>query len=314
MYWGEIILTKNRTLLLLIMSLLILAMSSVSASDVSDISDNQEIISDQDSISEDIVSESVDLSSADLESTDDADSVSESESDDSKLESSEMGSDPLSEDETTKDSTSIEASSSSVVYGNDYSVTLKDKNGNVLSGKNLIFTFNGNNYTRATDSNGVASIKINAAAGTYIISVLFEGDELYENSSSSTKVTVSKASTSISTATKYAVKGETYSVVLKDKDGNVLSKKNVILTYNGKTYNKTTNSKGIVSIKITGTVAKTYKLTYKFAGDEYYKASSGSVSLKVKMATSLTGASTVVKGNKYSVTLKNAKIPKVLLA
>ena len=40
------------------MSLLILAMSSVSASDVSDISDNQEIISDQDSISEDIVSES----------------------------------------------------------------------------------------------------------------------------------------------------------------------------------------------------------------------------------------------------------------
>ena len=288
------------------MSLLILAMSSVSASDVSDISDNQEIISDQDSISEDIVSESLDLSSADLESTEDADSVSDIESDDSKLGSSEIESNPLSEDETTKNSTSIEASSSSVVYGNDYSVTLKDKNGNVLSGKNLIFTFNGNNYTRTTDSNGVASIKINAAAGTYIISVLFEGDELYENSSSSTKVTVSKASTSISTATKYAVKGETYSVVLKDKDGNVLSKKNVILTYNGKTYNKTTNSKGIVSIKITGTVAKTYKLTYKFAGDEYYKASSGSVSLKVKMATSLTGASTVVKGNKYSVTLKNA--------
>ncbi|MBO7518825.1 MAG: hypothetical protein J6T31_06920 [Methanobrevibacter sp.] len=289
------------------MSLFILAMASVSASDVSDISDNQEFISDQDSISEDIVSESVDLSSADLESTVDSDSiVSDSESEDSKLESAEMESGPLSEDETTKNSTSIEASSSSVVYGNDYSVTLKDKNGNVLSGKNLIFTFNGNNYTRTTDSNGVASIKINAAAGTYIISVLFEGDELYENSSSSTKVTVSKASTSISTATKYAVKGETYSVVLKDKDGNVLSKKNVILTYNGKTYNKTTNSKGIVSIKITGTVAKTYKLTYKFAGDEYYKASSGSVSLKVKMATSLTGASTVVKGNKYSVTLKNA--------
>ena len=289
------------------MSLFILAMASVSASDVSDISDNQEIISEQDSISEDIVSESADLSSADLESTEDADSIaSASESDDSKLGSTEIESDPLSEDETTKESTSIEASSSSVVYGNDYSVTLKDKNGNVLSGKNLIFTFNGNNYTRTTDSNGVASLKINAAAGSYVISVLFEGDELYESSSSSTKVTVSKASTNISTATKYAVKGETYSVVLKDKDGNVLSKKNVILTYNGKTYNKTTNSKGIVSIKITGTVAKTYKLTYKFAGDEYYKASSGSVSLKVKMATSLTGASTVVKGNKYSVTLKNA--------
>ena len=160
------------------MSLLILAMSSVSASDVSDISDNQEIISDQDSISEDIVSESLDLSSADLESTEDADSVSDIESDDSKLGSSEMESDPLSEDETTKDSTSIEASSSSVVYGNDYSVTLKDKNGNVLSGKNLIFTFNGNNYTRTTDSNGVASIKINAAAGTYLIRAVCRHDLL----------------------------------------------------------------------------------------------------------------------------------------
>ncbi|MBE6512861.1 MAG: hypothetical protein E7Z75_06955 [Methanobrevibacter olleyae] len=294
------------------MSLLILAMASVSASDVSDISDNQDIISNQDSISEDTVSENVDLSVADLESSDDSDSNdSVSESDNPKIGSSEIESDSLnadsqSEGETTKNSTSIEASSSSVVYGNDYTVTLKDKNGNVLSGKNLIFTFNGNNYTRTTDSNGVASIKIDAAAGTYTISVLFEGDDLHENSSSSSKVTVSKASTSISTNTKYAVKGETYSVVLKDKDGKVLSKRNVILTYNGKTYNKTTNSKGIVSIKITGAVAKTYKLTYKFAGDEYYKASSGSVSLKVKMATSLTGASTVVKGNKYSVTLKNA--------
>ena len=122
------------------MSLFILAMGSVSASDVSDISDNQEIISDQDSISEDIVSESVDLSSADLESTDADSIVSDSESDDSKLGSSEIESDQLSEDETTKNSTSIEASSSSVVYGNDYSVTLKDKNGNVLSDKNLIFT------------------------------------------------------------------------------------------------------------------------------------------------------------------------------
>lgn len=296
---------------MLILALFIVSIASVSASDVSDIDDNQDLLSDQDSISEDIVSENAELSSADMESSD-SDSIDiESGSNNPKLESSEMGSDTLADDsepaETNdKNSTSIVSSSSTVVYGNDYSVTLKDKNGNVLSGKKLIFTFNGNNYTRTTDSKGVASLKINAGAGTYLISVLFEGDELFESSSSSTKVTVSKAPTSISTATKYAVKGETYSVILKDKDGKVLSKKNVILTYNGKTYNKTTNSKGIVSIKITGTVAKTYTLTYKFAGDEYYKASSGSVKLKVKMATKLTGASSVVRGNKYSVTLKNA--------
>lgn len=294
------------------MSIFIISLASVSASDVSDMTDDQNIISDCEPIGEDIVSENVDMSSVDSQSNDGSDAIESDEaSDDSKLGSSEIESDVLTEDpeptaSTAKNSTAIVSSSSKVVYGNDYSVTLKDKNGNVLSGRNLIFSFNGNNYTKTTDSNGVASLKINAAAGTYLISVFFEGDELYDSSSSSTKITVSKASTNISTATKYAVKGETYSVVLKDKDGKVLSKKNVILTYNGKTYNKTTNSKGIVSIKITGTVAKTYKLTYKFAGDDYYKASSGSVSLKVKMATKLTGASTVVKGNKYSVTLRNA--------
>ena len=291
---------------MLILALFIVSIATVSASDVSDINDNQNIISDQGSISEDIVSENADLSSANSGSID-----SDSESDNSNLESSEIESGSLTddsepEDTTTKNSTSIVSSSTNVVNGHDYSVTLKDINGEVLSGKQLIFTFNGTNFTRTTDSHGVASLKINLIPGTYVINVLFEGDELYDSSSSSTKITVSKAPTTISTYTKYAVKGESYSVVLKDGDGKVLSKKNVVLKFNGKTYTKTTNSKGIVSIRITGTVGNTYTLTYKFAGDNCYKASSGSAKLKVKMATSITGPSTVVKGTKYSVTLKNA--------
>ena len=201
---------------MLILALFIVSIATVSASDVSDINDNQNIISDQGSISEDIVSENADLSSANSGSID-----SDSESDNSNLESSEIESGSLTddsepEDTTTKNSTSIVSSSTNVVNGHDYSVTLKDINGEVLSGKQLIFTFNGTNFTRTTDSHGVASLKINLIPGTYVINVLFEGDELYDSSSSSTKITVSKAPTTISTYTKYAVKGESYSVVLKD--------------------------------------------------------------------------------------------------
>ena len=284
-------------------------MASVSASDVSDINDNQNYLSEnEDSVSDDLSSQYEDLSAIDSNSAGDDSEVLEN----TNSESNELSdaTDSGSEDsavEPTKNSTSIVSSSSTVVNGYDYSVTLKDNNGNVLSGKTLTFTFNGKSYTKTTDSKGVASLNINAKAGSYVIGVIFEGDELYENSSASNKITVSKTPTTISSSTKDAVKGKSYSVVLKDKKGNVLASKAVTLTYNGKTYKLTTNSKGIVSFTITGTLGKTYKLTYKFAGDSYYAAYSGYKNLKVKKPTKIVGSNArIVKGAKYSVTLRDS--------
>lgn len=283
-------------------------MASVSASDASDINDNQNYLSEnEDSVSDDLSSQYEDLSAIDSDSAEDGLEIL----DNTNSESNELSdaTDSGSEDpvEPTKNSTSIVSSSSSVVNGYDYSVTLMDNNGNVLSGKDLIFTFNGKNYTKTTNSNGVAKLNINAKAGSYVIGVIFEGDELYENSSLSNSITVSKTPTTISSSTKDAVKGYSYSVVLKDKNGNVLASKPVTLTYNGKTYKLTTNSKGIVSFTITGTVGKTYKLTYKFAGDSYFAAYSGYMNLKVKKPTKIVGSNArIVKGAKYSVTLRDS--------
>lgn len=283
-------------------------MASVSASDASDINDNQNYLSEnEDSVSDDLSSQYEDLSAIDSDSAEDGSEIL----DNTNSESNELSdaTDSGSEDpvEPTKNSTSLVSSSSSVVNGYDYSVTLMDNNGNVLSGKDLIFTFNGKNYTKTTNSNGVAKLNINAKAGSYVIGVIFEGDELYENSSLSNSITVSKTPTTISSSTKDAVNGYSYSVVLKDKKGNVLASKPVTLTYNGKTYKLTTNSKGIVSFTITGTVGKTYKLTYKFAGDSYFAAYSGYMNLKVKKPTKIVGSNArIVKGAKYSVTLRDS--------
>ena len=294
---------------MLILALFIVSIASVSASDVSDINDNQNYLSEnEDSVSDDLSSQYEDLSAIDSNSAGDDSEVLEN----TNSESNELSdaTDSGSEDsavEPTKNSTSIVSSSSTVVNGYDYSVTLKDNNGNFLSGKTLTFTFNGKSYTKTTDSKGVASLNINAKAGSYVIGVIFEGDELYENSSASNKITVSKTPTTISSSTKDAVKGKSYSVVLKDKKGNVLASKAVTLTYNGKTYKLTTNSKGIVSFTITGTLGKTYKLTYKFAGDSYYAAYSGYKNLKVKKPTKIVGSNArIVKGAKYSVTLRDS--------
>ena len=294
---------------MLILALFIVSIASVSASDVSDINDNQNYLSEnEDSVSDDLSSQYEDLSAIDSNSAGDDSEVLENTNSESNGLSD--ATDSGSEDSTvepTKNSTSIVSSSSTVVNGYDYSVTLKDNNGNFLSGKTLTFTFNGKSYTKTTDSKGVASLNINAKAGSYVIGVIFEGDELYENSSASNKITVSKTPTTISSSTKDAVKGKSYSVVLKDKKGNVLASKAVTLTYNGKTYKLTTNSKGIVSFTITGTLGKTYKLTYKFAGDSYYAAYSGYKNLKVKKPTKIVGSNArIVKGAKYSVTLRDS--------
>ena len=305
-------------------------MASASASDVSDINDNQNVLSiNGDSVNADGLNQNLDLSSVDADSslsasTKDSSSVkssestltASSESDISKVISSSKDStavkssktkSKLSDDPVTKNSTVIEKSTSKVVYGKDYSVTLKDKNGKVLSGKRIIFTFNGNNYTKTTNSNGLASLNINAKAGKYTIAVFFAGDDLYESSSASNTVTVSKAPSQIASSSKSAVRGKSYSVALKDQDGKALASKKVIFKFNGKAYTKTTNARGIASLKINGQVAKTYKLTYKFAGDDFYSGSSGSVSFKVKMPTHFVGSDTrLVKGSTYTVTLRDS--------
>ena len=53
--------------------------------------------------------------------------------------------------------------------GSAFNVTLKDGNGNTLSGRIITFTINNNTYQRTTDKNGVASIQINLAPGKYEI-------------------------------------------------------------------------------------------------------------------------------------------------
>ena len=295
----------------MILALFIISIASVSASDVSDINNNQDYISADDSVNENLLGDYDNDNLAlddDFDLTDDSDEESNQDIPSSKL--GEKGSLDSSEGESTDSNpktTTIVSKTTKVVNGDVYSVTLKDGDGAPLSDKNLIFTFNGKNYTRTTDSNGLASLSINAKAAKYLISVIFEGDDSYGGSSISNNITVSKTPTTIANSSSSAVNGKSYSVVLKDKNGKVLSSKKVTLKFNGKTYTVTTNSKGVASITISGTVAKTYALTYKFAGDDYYAASSGSKNLTVKMGTKFVGSDArIVKGGKFNVTLKNS--------
>ena len=295
--------TKNKTFLLLVLSLFIIAMASVSASDVSDMNDNQDDISlSEDSLGSNSVRCNLALSSADA----DLDLVSSSKDADSKIQSSSSEESGNASASSSKNSTSIASSSAKVVKGENYSVTLKDKNGQGVSGKDLIFTLNGKNFTRTTDSKGIAILTLNTKPMKYLIKVSFLGDDAYQKSSLSQNVTVSKISTSIKTYTSSPVNGKAYAVILKDKKGKALSSKAVTLTFNGKTYKRTTNANGLASITLSGKAGSTYKLSYKFAGDSSYSASSGSLGLKLKMPTKIVGSNArIVKGGAFDIVLRD---------
>ena len=89
-----------------------------------------------------------------------------------------------------KKSTAITASSSSINNGEDYSVKLTDKKGNALANQKITFTISGKSYDDTTDSNGVASIKINLNDGQYPIVTSFGGSSKYKTSKLSNTLTI----------------------------------------------------------------------------------------------------------------------------
>ena len=245
--------------------MLVFSIASVSASDVSNISDSQDTNI---------------LNNYDLGSSDSTSIVNENNNDyDSSIGSG--SSDSLADSDTAIGSSGSGSSDDTVSNNDESSIDSTNSNGN--------------SYEISSASENNPSVEGSSA----------------DNGNSSTgnqSVKTEKTPTKITNSGKSIVNGKTYYLTLKDSNGNALSGKTVSLTFNGKKYTKTTNSKGKVGLKISGIVAKTYKLTYKFVGDENLTSSAGSVKIKIKMASALTGSGTsIVKGKKYTVTLKNSK-------
>lgn len=76
--------------------------------------------------------------------------------------------------------------------------------------------------------------------------------------------------------------GDTFKVALSDENGNALANKTVSLSLsNGRTYNKTTNNKGIVKIKMKK--KGNYAVSGSFEGGDGYKSASFSnINITVK--------------------------------
>ena len=171
-------------------------------------------------------------------------------------------------------------------------VVLKDVNGNRLSDKSVQFIINGKKYNRTTNDEGKAGLKISLAqAKTYTCSIKFDGDEKYNKSSASSKITIVKKKTTISASNKiFKAKTKTKSVkvtlkTIKNKyNGKTYLKagKKLTLKVKGKTYTAKINKKGVATFKIKITKKGKYTAKIKFAGDKTYKASNKTIKITIK--------------------------------
>lgn len=207
-----------------------------------------------------------------------------------------------------------------VQYGSNYIVTLKKKvDGHPIKNRKVSIKISnkGKSYTKKTNSKGQVSIPI-GDLGKLKMKISFAGDDVFVKSSASPNVTVEKGATKIIAPTNVG-KGFKYVVTLKNSAGKVLSNRKVVITINNKTYTKTTNSKGEVSLSL-GLKKGSYPLKIKYAGSKNYNSSNVSKTLKVvdpaisisKIITAAKDLKTRVEyvnilNKSYSVTIDNRK-------
>lgn len=127
--------------------------------------------------------------------------------------------------------------------GKSYSVRVCNDNGAFEKGLKVTFKLNGKTYTRTTDANGYASLKISLKPGKYTVVASYGG------SSVSNKITVK---TTIITKNIIVKKGKTikFNAKLLNSKGKILKNKFVTFKFKGKTYKVKTDSKGIATLKL----------------------------------------------------------------
>ena len=114
--------------------------------------------------------------------------------------------------------------------------------------------FAGFGYDLKTNATGHVVRTINLAPGMYAVKACYKG-----YNTTQTVFMVNQILKVTSDTLKRTAKSYTLKATLKSSNGRPIAAKDVILTFAGKTYNVTTNAKGIASTKLSSAIIKTLK-------------------------------------------------------
>ncbi|MBX7076903.1 MAG: Ig-like domain repeat protein [Methanobacteriaceae archaeon] len=156
-----------------------------------------------------------------------------------------------------------------------FTVSLIDKNGNLLNDKTVVFTLNGETYTVKT-TDGEASINLgNLTSGTYTVNYNFDGSGVYVKSSGSNIITVAKPinlnniTINVPNITSVAGSNQTVIVNLTSSDGSTVNNGNVTINLDGINYTANVVN-GIAKISLTlPNITGTHNITVTYTNGSY---------------------------------------------
>ena len=186
-------------------------------------------------------------------------------------------------------SSSLTASSYTFLKSDSKTIKVKLLNGLGYApgaGKIVKITINGKTYSKKTNSNGVAALKLPSLnAGLYTVKYKFAGNSFYKASSASSKVAIISTKNptfTVKSGTSFTYGLNNYFKVAVTAGGVPLVGKQITYTIDGKTYTRTTSNSGIASISIKNLVIGKHTISYSIAKDSKINAKSGSSSVTIK--------------------------------
>ena len=181
--------------------------------------------------------------------------------------------------------------------GKSISATLKDLNGNAVSGTKVKIAVGGKTETLTTDSNGQVSMSLDGIVpNSYFADISFAGNSIYNPSSTAAKVTINKvaSSLSVSDVTCYYNEGKDIVAILKDANGNAISDAQVKIAVGSIERTLTTDADGQVALTTAGLDPDKYTATVTFNGNDCYINSGASATV------------TIIQKEKSKIFLRNA--------
>ena len=136
-----------------------------------------------------------------------------------------------------------------------YTATFFDNQGNVLNNTKVNINVNGVEYTKKTDTKGVASLDVNLKPGSYKV-IATNPVTGYRLANTFTVLSTISASD----ITKVYTDGRAFTAKFFTSSGGALANKNVKFKINGKKYTVKTNSKGVASLSLTNLAKGKYKI------------------------------------------------------
>ena len=170
--------------------------------------------------------------------------------------------------------------------GNYYTVKLTDSKGNPLSNENVVISVNGVPYSRMTDKNGDARLKINLEYGYYNITTYYKGSLSYKGSTIVSNLymvmenyKLPSVLTAKSTIT-YREGNNSFNVTLSDIFGNPLIGESITFFIKSEKYSAITDKNGVATLKLNLTLGD-YIVTTIYGGTTQYQRNNASTKVKI---------------------------------